>query len=166
MKTWVMAVALTSFLCASAGAQEAKPAAQEAAAKPVYWCEVCHKVSLEAGKCDNADMAKMHVLSIAEGMAKLCACAPECKCTVSLENPRKCSCDKDVVTGNLRGLFVCEKDKAISDKAGKCPACGADLVELKPKLAQPEPPANIEKPKKHTPKGGKGRQRKDPPATF
>ena len=103
--------------------------AEEAAKKPA--APACQK-----------DVAAMHCLSIKDGVATCCACGAACKCTVSADNPAKCSCGKDVVKVNLTGKFVCGcgpdcKCNVIADKAGKC-TCGKDLVEVKAK----DTPAN------------------------
>jgi hypothetical protein len=158
MKTFWAPVAMSVFIGATmVMSQEAAPPAAKAAAKAVYWCEVCHKVALAPGDCDGAKMSAMRVLSIAEGHCKLCACPADCKCTVAVDDPAKCSCGKDAVSGNLRDLFVCEKDLVVSDKAGQCAVCEADLVQVKPKVSPPEPPAKkTEKPRKRPSKKGSG----------
>jgi hypothetical protein len=67
-----------------------------------------------------------HLLAIKDGTACYCSCAKDCKCTIS-EDMAKCSCGKEVTKEALKGKFVCEKDKVIADKAGKCPTCDGDL---------------------------------------
>jgi hypothetical protein len=91
-----------------------------------------------------ADAAKK-VLSIKDGVAMECACPADCKCTVKADDPTKCSCGKAVEKVDLKGKFVCEKCLVIADKAGKCPKCQADLVEVKAKEAAKDAPKDAAK---------------------
>ena len=93
-------------------------------------CPACTK-DAKCAKCAG-DISKMHVLAVKDGVATLCGCASDCKCTVKADDATKCSCGKDIVKCSLKGKFVCADGKCltIADKAGKC-ACGKDLVEVK-----------------------------------
>jgi hypothetical protein len=94
----------------------------------VYTCSKCPVVSLTAGKCCGEDMAAKKVLAIENGMAICCDCGADCtKCTWKDKSAAQCSCGKDVKKVSLKGKYVCEKCNVISDKEGKCPACGGDL---------------------------------------
>ena len=94
---------------------------------------------------EEAAKASGKVLSIKDGKAVSCACAADCKCTVSADNPAKCSCGKDIKSESVVGKFVCETCKTIADKAGKCATCGKDLVEVKAKEAVKAPDAEAPK---------------------
>ena len=74
-------------------------------------------------KC-GADLAKMHVLSCANGTVSLCSCEAGCKCTMK-DDGAKCSCGKDVVkiaAKDIPGCGACKK---------AAPAPGAPLNEAK-----------------------------------
>ena len=128
MKKALLVVVLAAFATVSAVfAQEPAEKKAEPKASPAYVCDKCQKTDLKAGKCCDKDMTGKNVLAIKDGSAICCDCAPGCKCTLKEGDATKCSCGKDVKKVDLKGMFVCEKCKVISDKAGKCPTCGGDL---------------------------------------
>jgi hypothetical protein len=79
--------AVKGACCATAGA----PAV-------CHVCEKCQTCEKAAGKCPKCqgELKAMHVLAVKDGTCILCACAADCKCTLS-EDGAKCSCGKDVV---------------------------------------------------------------------
>ena len=66
----------------------------------LYACAHCKTVAMKAGKCAKcqADLAKMNVMSVKDGVATVCPCAAGCKCTVKADDATKCSCGKTVLT--------------------------------------------------------------------
>jgi hypothetical protein len=98
-------------------------------------------VMTKAGKCCGQEAKACHRLAIKDGQCVGCACPEDCKCTIKADDPTKCSCGKDVVKHDLKGKFVCEKCLVAADQAGKCPKCGADLVEVKAPAAAEAPAA-------------------------
>lgn len=128
MKKALLVVVLAAFAAVSAVfAQEQVEKKAEPKASTVYVCDKCPKTDIKAGKCCDKDMTCKNVLAIKDGSAICCDCAADCKCTLKEGDATKCKCDKDVKKVNLKGMFVCEKCKVISDKAGKCAGCGGDL---------------------------------------
>ncbi len=129
MKKVLLVVVLAAFATVSAVfAQEQAEKKAEPKASIIYVCDKCQKTALKAGKCcEDKDMAAMNVLAIKDGCAICCECAADCKCTLKEGDATKCKCDKNVKKVNLKGMYVCEKCKVISDKEGKCSGCGGDL---------------------------------------
>lgn len=130
MKKVLLVVVLAAFATVSAVfAQEQAEKKADPKASTICVCDKCQKTALKAGKCcDDKDMAAKTVLAIKDGYAMCCDCAADCLCT--LKEATKCKCDKDVKKVNLKGMYVCEKCKVISDKEGKCSGCGGDLKAI------------------------------------
>jgi len=145
MKKVLMVAVMAVFVSAVVGFAEdpavPAPEKKEAAKTGCVSCAGCKKTAGEPGKCCGKDMASCKVLSIKDGVATACSCAADCaKCGEVKDG--KCACGKAVVTCDLAGKFICEKCLTIADKAGKCPKCQADLVEVKAKEeAKKEEPA-------------------------
>ena len=132
-----------AFVCAgmamSAGAVEHKTVKDEKAGlaeytapavKAAYVCPDCHVMALQAGNCSKCGkaMTEMHLLAVKGGEAMLCSCGADCTCAAKDMKDGKCSCGKDVVKMSVKGMYVCPKHcPVISEKAGKCGVCGAEL---------------------------------------
>ena len=113
------AVAVLANCGACEGAKKA-PAAGDATAcckaAGIYACAHCKTASMKAEKCSkcSADMAKMNVLSVKDGVAVLCPCAGDCKCTIKADDATKCSCGKDVLTVDVKA--ACKSCPMPADK--------------------------------------------------
>jgi len=128
MKKALLVVVLAVFATVTAVYAQAEAEKKaDPTASTVFVCDKCQKMALKAGKCCDADMACKTVLAIKDGSASCCPCGADCKCTLKEGDATKCKCDKDVKKVDLKGMFVCEKCKVISDKEGKCAGCGGDL---------------------------------------
>ncbi len=143
MKLTYLLIIMSLFGLTVANAAEAPKSEKkaEAAAKmPAYYmCPKCHVLSETAGKCPKCGeaMTPTHILAVKKGMAYCCGCGEGCKCTAMDKKMTKCSCGKDIMKVDVKGMYVCPGDKKmgqcpyVSEKPGKCPMCGKELKEAK-----------------------------------
>lgn len=54
------------------------------------------------------------------------------KCPICVDNMNQLS-GKEIMKMEVVKLYTCPMDNVICTKPGKCPKCGMDMVELKPK---------------------------------
>ncbi|MFA7160143.1 MAG: hypothetical protein WC299_12650 [Kiritimatiellia bacterium] len=142
MKKILALFVLAAFASATAVmAQEAAAEKKAEATKApcVCCCDKCPMVAIKATKCCGQDMACKNVLAVKDGCAICCGCGADCKCTLKEGDETKCKCGKDVKKVSLKGMFVCEKDKVICNKEGKCSVCGGDLKAVKAEDTKPAP---------------------------
>lgn len=76
-----------------------------------------------------------HCLAIKDGKAMCCTCGADCKCTMG-DDKKMCTCGKPITTVDVAGKYVCEMCCQVSDKAGKCPKCGAEMKMVPAKPAE------------------------------
>ncbi len=85
-------------------------------ASGIYACGHCKTASMKAEKCSKcaAEMAKMNVLGVKDGVATLCPCAGDCTCTIKADDATKCSCGKAVLIVDVKA--ACKSCPLPADK--------------------------------------------------
>lgn len=133
-QTLIMAAVVIAF-CGSVYAEDmgktpTTPPQKAAPTQAVYVCPKCDMAADKPGKCSmcGAELQKMHLLGTKDGKALLCSCGAECNCDYKGMKDGKCACGKEVKTASIKGMYYCPTGcPVVSDKAGKCPGCGAEM---------------------------------------